>query len=122
MYQEHIKVISKVIRDYFDGIYDGDVEKLQGSFIAEARIYGDIRGEEYVKTLIEYLAGVKVRKSPSELNEKFGMEIIGIDVIGNVAMAKVHLKMLGFNYYDFLSLSVVKGDWKIVNKVFSHVE
>ena len=122
MYQEHIKAISKVIRDYFDGIYDGNVDKLQGSFTPDAYIYGDIKGEEYAKTLEEYLAGVKARKSPAELNEKFGMEITGIEVIGNVAMAKAHLKMLGFNYYDFLSLSIVNGDWKIVNKVFSHVE
>ena len=50
------------------------------------------------------------------------MEILGIEIIGHVATAKVHVPMLGFNYYDFLSFSVVNGTWKIVNKVFTHVE
>ena len=122
MYEEHIKAITKVIRDYFYGIYNGDVEKLQQSFTPEARLYGDVKGEEYARTLEEYLTGVRSRKSPSELNEKFGMEIISIEVVGNTAMAKAHLKMLDFNYYDFLSLCVVNKDWKIVNKLFSHVE
>ncbi len=121
-YEEHVKTIHKVIRDYFDGIYEGNIDKLQDSFAPEARLYGDVKGVEYAKTLKEYLAGVKSRKSPSELQEKFGMEIVGVEVIGKVAIVKAHLKMLGFNYYDFLSLSIVKGDWKIVNKVFVHVE
>jgi hypothetical protein len=30
--------------------------------------------------------------------------------------------MLGFNYYDFLSLLHLDGEWQIVCKVFTHVE
>ena len=122
MYEEHIKEINKVVRRYFDGIYDGNVDQLRETFAQDAKLYGDVKGEEYAKTLDEYLSGVETRKSPAELNEKFGMEIIGIEVIGNVAIAKLHLKMLGYNYYDFLSLCIVNGDWRIVNKLFSHVE
>ncbi|MDW3192670.1 MAG: nuclear transport factor 2 family protein [Cytophagales bacterium] len=122
MYEEHVKAIQKVIRAYFDGVYEGNIDKLQQSFAPEARLYGDIKGEAYAKTLDEYLAGVKGRKSPSELSEKFGMEIVGIEVVGNIALVKAHLRMLGFNYYDFLSLCIVNGDWKIVNKAFAHVE
>ena len=121
-YEDHFKSIKKVVHDYFDGIYNGNIDKLQGSFSTEARIYGDIKGEEYTKTLNEYLEGVRNRKSPFELQEKFSMEITGIEVIGNVAIVKAHLEMLGYNYYDFLSLCIVNKDWKIVNKVFSHVE
>lgn len=122
MYEDQVKAITKVVCDYFDGIYNGNIDQLQGSFSSDVKIYGDIKGEEYAKTLDEYLEGVKNRKSPSELEEKFRMEIIGIEVIGNVAIVKAHLKMLGYNYYDFLSLCIVNKDWKIVNKLFSHVE
>ena len=122
MYLEHIKSILALINDYFDGVYVGDVAKLRGSFTQNAHLYGDINGAEYSKSLDEYLQGVANRQSPAELNEKFEMEVIGIEVIGNVASAKVHLPMLGYNYYDFLSLSKVAGKWKIVSKVFAHVE
>jgi hypothetical protein len=31
------------------------------------------------------------------------------------------LPMLGYNYYDFLSLSKISGRWQIVNKLFTNV-
>ena len=122
MYTDKSKAITAVVNNYFEGIFYGNVDKLKGSFIDNAHIYGDIKGEAYSKTVDEYLEGVKTRKSPNELQEEFKMELIGIEIMGDVAMAKVHLPMLGFNYYDFLSLSIVNGEWKIVNKVFTHVE
>lgn len=122
MYIDKVKSIAAVVSNYFDGIFYGDIEKLRSSFIDQAHLYGDIRGDEYSKSLDEYLAGVETRKSPHELQEEYKMELIGIEIIGNIALAKVHLPMLGFNYYDFLSLSLIQGEWKIVNKVFAHVE
>ncbi len=110
------------VEDYFDGIYYGDVEKLRGSFATPAQLYGDIQGAEYFRTLEGYLEGVASRKSPSELEEEYRMKVIGVEILGNVALVKAHLPMLGFNYYDFLFLSIVNGEWKIVSKIFTHVE
>ena len=50
------------------------------------------------------------------------MKIIGIDIMGKIAIAKLHVPMLGYNYYDYLSLAKVNDDWKIVNKLFTHEE
>lgn len=122
MYKNKADQITEVINHYFDGVFYGDVEKLKDAFHVSAFLYGDIKGVEYLKSLDEYLQGVKNRKSPHEQNEKYEMKILGLEIWGNVAIAKVHLPMLGFNYYDFLSLSLIKGKWKIVNKIFTHVE
>ncbi len=122
MYNEKATAITKVLTNYLDGIYHGDVKKLKGCFTEEAHLYGDIKGTEYLKPLDEYLEGVKNRQSPSELNENNKMKIMGLDILGNIATARLHVPMLGFNYYDFLSLSLVAGKWKIVNKLFTHVE
>lgn len=122
MYQDEISAILATVNLYFDGIYVGDVEKLRRTFVETAHIYGDIRGEAYAKSLEEYLASVKTRDSPAMLNEAFEMEVLGIEVLGHVAMAQVHVPIFRYNYYDFLSLNKMKGTWKIVNKVFSHVE
>ena len=56
------------------------------------------------------------------MGEEFKMKILGIEILGCVAIAKLHVPMLGYNYYDFLSLTLINGTWKIVNKVFTHVE
>ncbi len=121
MYTENVKKIEQLITNYFEGIFYGEADKLESCFTSNAIIYGDINGAPYKKSREEYVNGVKNRQSPSELNETFKMETIGIDVIGNIAMVKVHLPMLGYNYYDYLSLNKIDNDWKIVNKIFSNV-
>jgi len=49
------------------------------------------------------------------------MKIIGVDIMGKIAMAKLHVPMLGYNYYDYLSLTKIENEWKIVAKIFTHV-
>lgn len=123
MYREESEKIGRIIRQYFEGIYQGNITKLQAVFNKDVIIYGDLNNDiPYQKTLSEYLEGVKTRKSPKELGELFRMKIISIEIIGKVAVVKAQVPMLGYNYYDFLSLTVVDGSWKIVNKLFAHVE
>lgn len=122
MYQNEIKAIEQLINNYFQGIFRGDIALLGQCFQDNTLIYGDIKGKDYLKNVPDYLEGVQNRKSPEELKESFGMKIIGIDIMGKIAMAKLHVPMLGYNYYDYLSLFKIKGDWKIVNKIFTHVE
>ena len=121
-YTENVLQIEKTINDYFEGIFYGDVPRLKAAFSDKAYLWGDIRGAEYQKSLYDYLEGVKNRKSPSEMGEEYNMKILAIEVLGNVAVAKLHVPMLGFNYYDFLSLCLIDEEWKIVNKLFTHVE
>lgn len=64
---------------------------------------------------------VQSRKSPKELEESFKMKILSIEILGNNALVKAQVPMLGYNYFDFLSLSKINDDWKIVNKLFTHV-
>ncbi|MGX1928173.1 nuclear transport factor 2 family protein [Flagellimonas sp. 2504JD4-2] len=122
MYKENITAIEQLIADYFEGIFKGEIHKLERSFHDDIHLYGDINGEDYLKSKNEYLEGVKSRKSPYELKEDFQMKIVGVDIMGKVAMAKVHVPFSGYNYYDYLSMAKIDGKWIIVNKIFSHVE
>src|SRR5687768_7796534 len=121
MYTKETTEIQSLIDDYFKGIFRGDVEKLRLAFHPQCLLFGDINGQPYFKNVDEYLEGVRNRKSPHEQGENFSMEILGIEISGNNAIAKLHLPMLGYNYYDFLSLSKIAGRWQIVNKLFTNV-
>ncbi len=122
MPKENLKAIETLITNYFEGIFFGDVIKLEACFNKEVTIYGDIKGVVHLKNLNDYLKEVKNRQSPKGLNELLTMKIISIEIIGEIAMAKLNVPMLGYNYYDYLSLVKINMDWRIVNKIFTHVE
>ena len=114
-------LITALLMNYFNGIYNGDTALLQKTFHPKALIVGDIKGLPYFKTVDQYIEGVKNRKSPHELGEKFKMEIISLEIINHTAVAKVKVPIFEYNYYDQLSLAIVDGKWVIVNKLLTHV-
>jgi hypothetical protein len=114
--------IGLVLSTYFTGIYRGDVAALQGIFHPKAELFGEVRGQEYQKSLAEYLQGVGARKSPLELGEQLLMKTMSIEVVGPLAVAKLNCPMLGFNYIVFLTLVRIDGSWLIVGKTLTHLD
>jgi hypothetical protein len=121
-YEQSAKEILEVITAYLDGIFRGDMNKLDKVFHDKALLYGDIHNGIYLKSKEEYLEVVKNRKSPFDNKETFRMKIISIEITGNIAYAKLHCPMLGFNYYDYLAICKIESSWKVVNKLFTHEE
>ncbi|NIJ52355.1 nuclear transport factor 2 family protein [Dyadobacter arcticus] len=120
-YTDNSAAVSAVLSNYFNGVFKGDIELLKQVFHPQALVAGDVNGTSYFKKLDEYLNGVKNRKSPFELNEEFRMEILAIEIINSIAIARVHVPMFDFNYYDLLSLNKINGEWVIVNKLMTNV-
>ena len=116
-----IRQIENLVSQYFAGIFEGDTMKLGACFHEKACLYGDIDKTLLIKSKKEYIEAVKSRKSPQEKGEKCEMKIIGIDLLGKIAMVKLRVPMLGFNYYDYLSLVKQDEKWFIVNKLYKHV-
>ena len=114
--------ILRVLDDYFQGIYTGEIERLRSAFHPTAVLWGEIKGQPYHKSLEEYLQIVRTRKSPQALGEPFAMQPIAIEVHGNIALARVRCPMLGFDYTDLLSLLYQDERWGIVAKVFTHLD
>ncbi|GGC77567.1 nuclear transport factor 2 family protein [Undibacterium terreum] len=113
--------ILHIIDNYFQGIWEGDVAVLQSCFHPDTELFGEVRGQPYRKHLADYLDGVAARKSPQAAGEECRMRIVSIDVSHTVAMAKVSVPILGFNYVDYLSLVKLDEGWRIVSKVLSDV-
>jgi len=113
--------IQAVIADYFGGIFHGDVERLRRAFHPSASLHGDVNGQPYFRPLEDYLEAVRNRKSPHDLGETFRMCIISLECLNGIAVVRLHCPMLGMNYYDYLALNKIEGQWLIVNKLFTHV-
>lgn len=122
MFETKNQAIQQVIQAYFGGIFKGDIAQLREVFHPQAYLFGDIKGQTYCKALEEYLEVVANRQSPNALGETFRMEILSIEILQEVAYVRVHCPMLGFNYYDYLALVRSEGQWKIVSKLFTHVD
>jgi len=121
-YSENAIAIATVIGNYFNGVYNGDIELLRSVFHPEALVVGDVNDVPYFKTFSEYLDVVKNRKSPSDLGESFRMEILSMEIINSIAVVKARLGMFEFNYTDLLSLNIINGRWLIVNKLMTNVK
>jgi hypothetical protein len=107
---------------YFKGINEGDVNLLKNVYYDNTLLFGDVKGQPYYKTLAQYLDGVKNRQSPKDSGKPFKGDIISIEIINSIAVAKVHVKMYDFNYFELLSFHKFDDKWLIVNKMISDVE
>jgi hypothetical protein len=107
---------------YFKGIYEGDINLLGSTFYSNTLLFGDVKGQPYYKTLAQYLDGVKNRQSPKDSGKPFKGDIISIEIINSIAVAKVQVRMYDFNYFELLSFHKLDGKWVIVNKMISDVE
>ncbi|WP_338392372.1 nuclear transport factor 2 family protein [Fulvitalea axinellae] len=76
MEESYKPAIIALIDEYFRGIFCGDITALEKVFHPDCRLYGEVGGSVYAKTLQEYLRVVEERKSPKSLGEKFTMEIM----------------------------------------------
>jgi len=100
----------------------GDVEKLRSVFDSHAIVVGEIHQQPYYKTIEAYLDGVASHQSPEKFGERVQMDLISLDVTSNIASAKLHVHMLGFNYFNFLSFIRQAGEWRVITKSLTHVE
>jgi hypothetical protein len=120
--QDSLAITDVLENHYFKGIYEGDINRLVNIYHPGTLLFGDIKGEPYTKTLVQYLDGVQHRQSVKDSGKPFKGTIISIDVVNSIAVAKVHVKMYDFNYDEFLSFHKIDNHWLIVNKMITDVE
>ncbi len=114
-YQSDYEDIIVLLNDYFDGLFEGDVEKLRSIFHDDAWL----KGNNYRKTRDEWLEAVANRPVPRDERMKYNFNIQSLEIIGDQAMAKVDVPLLAAHFIDFLGLLKEDGQWKIVNKMYT---
>ena len=109
--------IRAVVQDYFDGMMEGDPEKLRGAFHPEAFLIGRDRAGAIRRTPVtRWSAGMnRAMSSPAAYRN----EIAAVDMSGSAAMVKTVLTWPNVTYVDYLSLlKEADGSWRIVNKIW----
>lgn len=114
--------IESVIQTYFDSMFESSSEKAQAAFHPEARITGYLGGDLMNMSVDEFAAFVASQQpSPKEKGDEPRLDIVSVDIAGEVAIAQVRDDYLGHTFLDQLSLMKIDDAWRIQNKLF-HVE
>ena len=114
--------IESVIQTYFDSMFESSSEKAQAAFHPEARITGYLGGDLMNMSVDEFAAFVASQQpSPKEKGDEPRLDIVSVDIAGEVAIAQVRDDYLGHTFLDQLSLMKIDDAWRIQKKLF-HVE
>ena len=113
--QQDYLQIQSLIDGYFNGLHEGDSQRLQTLFHADAVL----KAPHLRRTLTEWLALVAKRPVPQQRGDEFAYRLLAIDICGDQAMVKVLCPLLGSTYIDFLGLLREQGKWLIVNKMYA---
>ena len=109
---------------YFDGLYEGDAEKMREIFHPRCLLHSAPLGRLDVSELEPYLARVKGRPSPRSLGQKrFDATPSSIAATAEgAAFAILRTARAPRLYTDYLSLLRIEGRWWIIAKTFSWIE
>ena len=107
--------VVSIIKDYFDGLHYGDIEKLDRIFHDDAVL----KAPGLRRSKQEWLDSVASRPVPSQEKALYQYHILSIDRVQDQAMVKLECPLFDHFYVDFIGLLKEDGQWKIVNKMYS---
>ncbi|MDB5568057.1 MAG: hypothetical protein JWP84_4623 [Tardiphaga sp.] len=111
--------VETVIQHYFDGLYEGDADKLAAIFHPTADLRWVSKGELQVLTLPDWMALVKKRasaKAEGTAREDF---IVTIDRSDEAtAFVKVRCQLPPRYFTDYLVAMKLNDGWQIVSKAY----
>ena len=114
-----IRQIETAVQHYFDGLYEGDVEKLGLVFHSKASLFMAVDGALVALPVPDWFARVAARPSPRSLGAPRDDRILMIDRAGPVnAVVKISCLFAPKAYTDHLSFIKFGGRWQIVAKSY----
>jgi len=114
-----VAAIEAVIQTYFDGLYEGDVEKLGAAFHPVSHLYCERDGEVVDVPRERWFEMVRNRPSPAASGLARDDRILLLDVSGpETALAKVACQIPPRYFTDYLVLNRTGAGWRIVSKVY----
>jgi hypothetical protein len=112
--------IDRTINLYFDGLYEGDADKLASVFHDTSALTYEQDGKLIVLPRDNWLKAVRERPSAKSKNLARDDTILSIDQSGpTTAFVKVKCQIPPRYFTDYLNLLKIEGTWKVVQKVFA---
>lgn len=116
---DHAEIVS-FLKNYFDGFYEGDVDKLKSVFNPACHLYTATVTPMMDSEMESVYGRVVSRTIPSERGDPKDDGILTIDQSGpECAFAKVYICLGDQHYIDYLTLVKVDGAWSIITKTFT---
>jgi hypothetical protein len=114
-----VSEIEAVIQTYFDGLYEGSVEKLGAAFHPVSHLYCERDGEVADVPRERWFEMVRNRPSPAASGLARDDRILMLDISGpETAFVKVACQIPPRYFTDYLVLNRTEAGWKIVSKVY----
>ena len=112
--------IEACIQTYFDGLYEGNVEKLEKAFHpTSALTSASADGKIAVLPRDKWFDWVRTRPSSKSQGLARHDEILSLEIAGpTMAFVKVKCQIPPRYFVDQLSLLKIDGRWQIAQKVF----
>jgi len=112
--------ISAFLGDYFDGFYEGSVDKLKSVFNPACHLYTATVSPMMDSTMDQVYDRVANRTVPSERGDPKEDGILMIDQSGpECAFAKVYIALGDKLFTDYLTMFKIDGQWSIITKTFT---
>ncbi len=117
-YQE----IAEALEAYFDGFYEGDIDKLKRIFHPSAHLFSAADGplaDDAIEAVYQRVGG---RANPADTGQQRLDRILSIDKSGaGTALAKVQIAIGPKLFTDYLNLLKIDGRWQIIAKIYTYV-
>jgi Putative lumazine-binding len=116
------KAIEQTVQTYFDGLYEGDADKLASVFHETSALTYEQDGKLTVLPREQWLKWVRERPAPKAQGLARDDAILMVDQAGpTTALVKVKCQLPPRFFTDYLSLIKVDGRWVVAQKVFATV-
>ena len=107
---------------FFDGFYEGDVNKLKLIFHPNCHLYSAADGPLVKDDMATVYKHVLNRHSPANQKQPRYDRIISIDISApESGFAKVQIAFGDRFFTDYLSLLKIDGRWQIISKTFTYI-
>lgn len=114
-----IHQLETAVQHYFDGLYEGDIEKLGRVFHSKASLFIANDGALVALPVPDWFARVAARASPKSMDAPRDDKILMIDRAGPVnAVVKISCLLAPNAYTDHLCFIKCDGRWQIVAKSY----
>ena len=111
--------IEAVIQTYFDGLYEGDADKLAKAFHPTSALTSVNDGKIVVMPRDAWFDWVRTRGSAKSQGLARHDEIVSLVIAGpTMAFVKVKCQIPPRYFVDQLSLLKIEGRWQIAQKIF----